>query len=183
MSSDDNQQRYDEIMRQIAGRRPFGRRAPAEESVTPHGRALDAVNAYDSFARLTQVQYAKILCHGPKALQGKAWAGVVVWYHQKGYHGYQELDLFGVWAHYAEQELLLTIGIRRLRYRAPIFDAGVYRVAIENGFQLYYEDDGHPPGAEDKIWYRSAFDSKARLVQRQALSENLMQWRRRVGSN
>ena len=42
---------------------------------------------------------------------------------------------------------MLSIGIRKLHYRAPIFDAGVYRVAIQNGFQLYYEDDGASAGS------------------------------------
>ena len=182
MSSGENQQRYDEIMRKIAGRRPFGEKARAEPRVTPHGRALDMVNAYDSLARLTQDRYAKILCHGPKALHGKAWAGVVVWYRQKGYHGYLKLSLFGVWAHHADDELLLSVGIRKLSYRAPIFDAGVYRVAIEKGFQLYYEDDGQPPGAEDELLYQSSFDAKKRLAHRQALADILMKWRRRAGA-
>lgn len=182
MSSDENQQRYDEIMRKIAGRRPFGEKARAARPVSPQGRALDMVNAYDSFARLTQETYPHILCHGPKALHGKAWAGVVVWYRQKGYHGYQELELFGVWAQHAEKELLLSVGIRKLSYRAPIFDAGVYRVAIENGFQLYYEDDGHPPGGEDQLLYQSPFDTEERLAHRQALSDILTDWRRNAGS-
>ncbi len=182
MSSGENQQRYDEIMRKIAGRRPFGDKARAERTVTLHDRALDMVNAYDSFARLTQDTYPNILCHGPKALHGKAWAGVVIWYRQKGYHGYQKLKLFGVWAHHAEKELLLSVGIRKLSYRAPIFDAGVYRVAIENGFHLYYDDDGHPPGGEDQLLYQSSFDMKERLAHRQALSDILMEWRRIAGS-
>ncbi|MCY4017920.1 MAG: hypothetical protein OXG39_00785 [Chloroflexi bacterium] len=182
MSSGENQQRYDEIMRKIAGRRPFGDKTSAERRVSPHDRALDMVNAYDSFARLTQETYPNILCHGPKALHGKAWSGVVVWYHLKGYHGYQRLELFGVWAQHADKGLLLSVGIRKLSYRAPIFDAGVYRVAIENGFQLYYEDDGHPPGGEDQLLYQSTFDMKERLAHRQALSDILMEWRRKAGT-
>ncbi len=182
MSSGENQRRYDEIMRKIAGRKPFGERARAEQSATPHGRALDMVNAYDSFARLTQDTYPTILCHGPKALHGKAWSSLVVWYRQKGYHGYQKLELFGVWAHYADEELLLSVGIRKLRYRAPIFDAGVYRVAIENGFHLYYDDDGHPPGGEDQLLYQATFDTRERLAHRQALADILAEWRRKAGT-
>lgn len=183
MSSDENQRRYDEIMRKIAGRKPLGRRTPAQESVKPHGRALDMVNAYDSFARLTQGAYANILCHGPKALHGNAWSGVLVWYRQKGYHGYRKLELLGVWAHHAEKRLLLSVGIRTLSYRAPIYDAGVYRVAIENGFHLYYDDDGGPPGADDQLLYQSAFDAKERLAHRKALTEILLEWRRKAGSD
>ena len=43
MSGDENQRRYDEIMRKIAGRRPFGAQgAPAERrALVPMSRALD----------------------------------------------------------------------------------------------------------------------------------------------
>lgn len=182
MSGDENQRRYDEIMRKIAGRGAFGGAAPAQGTLSSHERALDMLNAYDSFARLTQDTYPNILCHGPKALRGKAWSAVVVWYRPKGYHSYQKLDLLGVWAHHAEKELLLSIGIRELKYRAPIFDAGVYRVAIENGFQLYYEDNGRPPGAGDQLLHQATFDIKERLAQRRTLSDIVKEWRRNAGS-
>lgn len=181
MSSEEDQQRYQDIMRKIAGRRPFGGKARDEKPATLHDRVLDMVNAYDSFARLTQYTYAGIQCHGPKALRGSAWSGVVVWYHPKGYHGYQELSMFGIWAHHAANELMLTIGERKLPYRAPIFDAGVYRVAIENGFHLYYEDDGHPPDADDQLLYQAPFDAAERLSHRQALADVLMEWRQDAG--
>ena len=181
MPSDDSQRRYETIMRKIAGRRPFGGKTRDDKPGTLHDRILDMVNAFDSVATLTQDTYPDILCHGPKALNGSAWSAVVIWYHPKGYHGYQELSLLGAWAHHDANELLLSVGIRKLPYRAPIYDAGVYRVAIENGFQLYYEDDGHPPGDGDHLWYQSPFDTKKRLSHRQALSEILVEWRQKAG--
>ena len=180
MSGDENQRRYDEIMRKIASRGAIGGLAREPRMLSPQERALDMLNAYDSFARLTQDTYPNILCHGPKALRGKAWSAVVVWYRPKAYHGYQKLALFGLWAHHAEKELLLSIGIRELSYRAPIFDAGVYRVAIENGFQIYYEDDGRPPGAADQVLYQAPFEIKERLAQRRTLSDIVKEWRRKA---
>ena len=71
---------------------------------------------------------------------------------------------------------MLSIGIRKLQYRAPIFDAGVYRVAIQNGFQLYYEDDAHPPEAGDSPLYHEPFKIEKRLTHRRALCEILDNW-------
>lgn len=179
MSGDDKQRRYEEIMRKIAGRQPFNARTArtrADQNQNPPDRALDLLNAYDSFSGLTQVTYPRILCHGPKALRAKAWSAVVVWHRPKGYHGYQKLTLFGVWAHTIEETLYVSIGQRELAYRAPIFDAGVYRVAIENGFRLYYEDAGGPPGAGDQVLYQAPFDKKERLAQRRTLSDMLATW-------
>ena len=76
---------------------------------------------------------------------------------------------------------MLSIGIRKLQYRAPIFDAGVYRVAIQNGFQLYYEDDGHPPEAGDSPLYHEPFkiekapDSSSRALRN---PRQLAEWHR-----
>ncbi len=182
MPGDVNQRRYDAIMRKIAARGRFGSEPQTRAQASPHERALDMLNAYDSFARLSQASYPKVLCHGPKALQAKVWAAVVIWYRPKGYHGYQKLKLIGLWAHHCQDELCLSLGIRQLSYRAPIFDAGVYRVAIENGFRLYYEDDGHPPGAADQILYQAPFNSKERLAHRRTLTDILSEWRRNATS-
>lgn len=176
MPSDRNQQRYRDILNRIARRRPFGGKPLDETPQTPCDRALDLVNAYDSFVNLTQQSYPDILCYGPKALRRSAWSAVVIWHHQKAYHGYQLLDLLGVWAHFQEQEILLSIGIRSLPYRAPVFDAGVYHVAIQNGFALYYQDGGHPPSADDRLLYQACFKATDRLIHRQSLTDALDTW-------
>lgn len=127
-------------------------------------------------AELAQREYAQILCYGPLALQGRAWSGAVVWYHKRGYHGYQTLSLLGLWAHYHDRRIMLSAGLRQLPYRAPVYDPGVYRVAIQSGFRLYYDDDGQPPHGDDRLLYRAPFDLKERLKHRQALAEILTQW-------
>jgi len=104
----------------------------------------------------------------------------LLWYHSKGYHGYQTLHLLGVWAHYHASEILISIGIRSLPYRAPVYDPGVYRVAIQNNFRIYYDDDGHPPDESDRTLYRATFKSTERLIHRQTLAELLEKWRREI---
>ena len=180
MRAEDKKQRYDSILRNISNRRPFGSAKPDEKRLSPHDRILDLINAFDALAELPQAEYKHILCYGPKAVRGQAWSGVVIWYHSKGYHGYQNLHLLGVWAHYREGELLLSIGIRQLSYRAPVYDPGVYRVAIQNNFSIYYEDDGQPPGEEDRLLFRARFNIKKRLTLRQTLVKILQKWRQEI---
>ena len=176
----DNEERYDDILRRIANRSPFGSRQRETRRATLHERALDLVNAFDALARLARDEYEHYLCYGPKAIGGSAWSGAVIWYHRKGYHGYQTLYLLGVWAHYRDGEMLLSIGIRQLPYRAPVYDAGVYRVAIQKNFRIYYEDAAEPPGDDDRLLYRVAFQEKERLFQRRGLRDILQRWRREI---
>ena len=176
MSADNNAQRYADLQRRIASRRPFGSGPRKDKPGKPTERVLDLLNAFDALAELSQRSYTNVLSYGPKALHGPAWSAVVIWYHRRGYHGYQLLNLLGVWAHYEENRIIVSIGIRQLPYRAPVYDPGVYRVAIENNFRLYYEDDGHPPENEDRLLYRAPFEAKKRLTHRGALNKILEQW-------
>lgn len=180
MCAENKNLRYENILKNISNRRPFGSAKPDEEPRRLHDRALDLINAFDALAKLPQGEFKHILCYGPKAVRGQAWSGVVIWYHSKGYHGYQTLFLLGVWAHYRKGELRLSIGIRQLSYRAPVYDPGVYRVAIQNNFRIYYDDDGHPPGEEDRLLFRARFSMKKRLTLRQTLVETLQKWREEI---
>ncbi len=178
-----NQDRYEDILKRIAERRPFGEKRREVLPQTPQERALDRINAYDCLAGLTRQVYDQWLCYGPKSLRGSAWAGVVAWAHRKGYHGYQTLTLHGVWAHYAGDDMLLSIGSRQLPYDAPVYDAGVFRVAIQNNFRIYYDDSGGPPAEGDRLHYRRAFDEEERLRLRQTLREIVKRWGREMAAD
>ena len=180
--SPENEDRYEDILKRIAERRPFGQKRRDILPQTPHERALDRINAFDCLSNLTRQPYDHWLCYGPKSLRGPAWAGVVVWAHRKGYHGYQQLTLHGVWAHYAEGDILLSMGTRHLPYSASIYDAGVYRVAIGTNFRIYYDDSGGPPADGDDLHFRGAFDDRDRLRQRQSLRQIVNQWRRNMAA-
>ena len=177
MSSQDNEERYQDILKRIAQRRPFGSKRQEQTAHRPHDCALDRINAFDCLAQLTRRKYRQHLCHGPKALRGPAWSGVVIWTHRKGYFGYQTLTLFGVWTHYAGDEIMISIGRRQLPYRAPVYDPGVYRVAIENNFRIYYDDAGGPRDERDSALYRCGYHEEERLTHRRALQEIVQGWR------
>lgn len=180
MGAEDKNQRYQEILKRIDSRRPFGSRREEEKPRAPQDQVLNLLNVYDALADLAGREYKTILCYGPRTCRAPAWSGVVIWYHSKGYHGYQTLNLLGVWAHYRQSEFLTSIGIRSLPYRAPVYDPGVYRVAIQNNFKIYYTDDGHPPDKSDRTLYRAPFKSKERLIHRQTLAGLLQKWRREI---
>lgn len=170
--------RYQDILERIATRRPFARAHPQKKPARPPDQALDLLNAFDTWSDLVLREYDRILCHGPKTVRGAAWSGVVIWYHSKGYHGYQELRILGVWAHYAGDDIVVSAGIRELPYRAPVFDPGAFRHHITSGFQLYYQDKGQPPGTEDHLLLRAKFTGKSRLTLREKLRAIADQWRR-----
>ena len=180
MPADRDHERYQDILKKIAEGRPFGSRRREPLPQTPHDRALDRINAFDTLAPLARKDYRHALCYGPKSLRGSAWSAVVVWYHHKGYHGYQTLFLLGVWAHYDEERILLSIAERQLPYRAPVYDAGVYRVAIQSNFSLYYDDVGAPPASGDRLLHRCRFQEKERLTHRQTLKEIVARWRQQL---
>ena len=90
------------------------------------------------------------------------------------------MHLLGVWAHYDQERILLSIAERQLPYRAPVYDAGVYRVAIQNNFNLYYGDASGPPGKEDRLLHRRRFEEEQRLVHRQTLKEVVAGWQRKL---
>ena len=177
MCSEDKNQRYQDILKRIDSRRPFRSRSEEEKPRAPQDQVLNLLNAYDALADLAGRDFAHILCYGPRTCRAPAWSGVVIWYHNKGYHGYMTLHLLGVWAHYRQSEILISVGVRPLPYRAPVYDPGVFRVAIQNNFRLYYDDDGHPPDERDRTLYCAPFKSKERLIHRQTLAELLEKWR------
>ncbi|MCY4145678.1 MAG: hypothetical protein OXE95_10030 [Chloroflexi bacterium] len=171
--------RYQAILGRIAARRSFGSAHPQEKSARPQDQALDLLNAFDTWSDLALREYDRILCHGPKTVRGAAWSGVVIWYHNKAYHGYQHLRILGVWARYAKGDIVVCAGLRELPYRAPVFDPGAFRHHITGGFQLYYADKGEPPNEGDQLLFQAIFTRGDRLQLRATLRDIADQWRRR----
>jgi len=182
MSADENQKRYEDILKQIARRKPFGNRQPENQAATPQDCILDLMNAWDALASLTQRAYGDIVCYGPKSIRGAAWSAAVIWYHSKGYYGYRKLNLLGIWTHYINANLTLTIGIRQLPYQSAIYNPESYHTAIQRGFKLYYSDKGMPPDDKDRILFQEGYQSKKHLTFRQALHDALRQWQSEIDS-
>lgn len=176
--AESSEERYEDILKRIAERKPFRGQSPENQPAKPHERVLDQINAYDCLADIARRQYASWTLYGPMSLRGAAWAGLMIWAHRKGYHGYKRLSLHGVWAHYAGDQILLSIGSRQLTYNAPVYDPGVYRVAIAKNFRIYYADSGAPPAAEETVLCRVDYHDQDRLQHRQTLVDIARQWRR-----
>ena len=176
MPADDRQQRYDAILRKIANRQ-----AAAPSPQTPQDRALAALNASDSLAALAKREYPRILCYGPQSIRAAAWSGILIWHHQKGYYGYRQLHLLGIWAHYVNAELTLSAAIRPLDYQAPLYSPDAYHATIKRGFQLYYGDRGAPPAENDRLLYQAAYQASQRLHHRRELTRVLRDWQREAG--
>ncbi len=176
MSQDDNQQRYQDILRRIAERKSTKPNPTEKISKSAYDLILDSLNAYDEMAKLPLKSYKYILCYGPQVIRHEMWSGVVVWYRDKGYYGYQLLHLLGVWAHQRTTNIDLIIGVRDLSYRASIYNPEGYHASIRNGFKLFYEDNGHPPDETANILFQSPYNQKERLTFRQTLNKILNQW-------
>ena len=180
MNADHDDERYNDILKKIAEARPFGRSSRELLPQTPHDRALDRINAYDALSLLTRKDYRHVLCYGPKPVRGAAWSAVVVWYHRKDTTAIRPCVCWVLWAHFDYEQILLSIAERQLPYRAPVYDAGVYRVAIQSHFNLYYDDAGGPPEAGDKLLHRCRFQENERLTHRQTLKEIVAIWQRQL---
>jgi len=181
--SDDNQTRYEDILKRIAQRKPFGKSQVEAKPRSAYDLILDSVNAYDTLNAIRQKPHKRVIVHGPKSRQRSTWSGVMIWYRDKGYHGYKSLKLFGVWAHQINADIFLTIGIRQLTYSASIYNAEGYFATIRKDFKLFYDDNGHPPTDADTILFQTLYNAKERLTYRQTLSKIMNQWYADVNSS
>lgn len=181
---DQNQERYDDILKRIANRKPFqSSQSDQKKPKSSYDMILDYVNAFDTLSRIPMKKYDSILCYGPQVIRKVSWSGVVVWYRQKGYHGYRTLYVLGVWSHTIDTDIILTIGIRALPYKQEIYTAEGYHASIRKEFQIFYEDDGHPPTEQDTILFQQVYEQKERLTLRQTLEATLKQWQSDIDQN
>lgn len=143
------------------------------------GRALDEVNAWGYLEDQQQASHRTISCFGPGTFRGYlpvAWAGVGIWYKQKGYYFYDTLGLLGVWALRTEGDAVdLIIGTRTLTYTLPFFNPESYYRRIQTEFRTYYKDSGSPPG-NDQRRYTTRYDPARRLEIRREIEEELRVW-------
>lgn len=171
--SDDPDARYEEILRKIAERKA---REQGQADLTARrdalSRALDMINAHDALEDVCTALQAKKRCYGPAVLTGRTWIGVVVWGFPREYRGYRNLTLIGVWAQHHQEGIDLIVGTRQLPYKADFYEAEAFYKLIRRGFDVYYEDDGHPPEAEGRL-YSARYDLAERLTQRAAVAAAL----------
>ncbi len=167
--------RYRDLKQQI---RPHSA-SPSADLKDDLGRALDDVNAWGFLEDQQQASHRLISCFGPGVFRGylpAAWAGVGIWYKQKGYYFYDTLGLLGIWALRAEGDSVdIIIGVRALTYTLPFFNPESYYRRIQTEFRTYYKDSGAPPAA-DQCRYRVRYDPTRRLEIRRDIEEALRAW-------
>lgn len=163
-------------------RRRIARETPRPPIVDDLGGALDEINAWGALERWTETRLPAILTYGPTALRGYlpgAWAGVMIWHRPRGYYGYRELGVLGVWALRVDDAVVdVAVGRKRLIYQQPLYNPESYHYRIQREFRTDYGDDGAPPAAFD---LRARFDRAGRLALRAAVEAALADWARAVG--
>lgn len=178
--SQNNDDRYQEIMKRIANRKPFEMNQKQKKNSSVYDKIADSLNLLDTLAKLSNKQYENIICHGPKALNYSNWSGVVLWYRPKGYYGYKTLTLLGAWVKQGEKDIKFVLGLRNLDYQAAVYNPEGYFASIRKGFKLFYKDNGHPPTKDDTILYQCTYEAKERLTIRQTLTKYLDQWQQNI---
>lgn len=163
------------IRRQI--KKSINWQKPTVKPTNPQARILAGLNVLSVLDDNTAKYLRDVLHYGPSSFTGKGWAAALIWYRQKGYHGYQTLMLFGIWAVDADDTTRLLIATKPLKFSAPVYNAESYHALIRQSFKTYYADDGSPP-SEDYIIYETTFDPTRRLKLREELATEMIQWLR-----
>jgi hypothetical protein len=145
------------ILAQIAQNRREKAEAPKRAAQDELARILDGLNVWGTLEALRTKRFSLNLCYGPKAIGGlepEPYVGVVVWHRAAGYYGYKTLTLLGVWACEEGGKPVLLVGVKRLPYAAPFYDAEAYHKLIRRNYDLYYQDNGAPPADAQAIPYQ-----------------------------
>lgn len=140
---------------------------------------LSGLNTFEALETVADRGLSSFLWHGPRAFVGTGWAGVLVWFRERGFHTYRTLHLFGVWALAIPDEDAtptdLVIGRRTLSYQAAIYNPESYFALIQRGFQTHYADRGNPPDLanEGQIAWRMRYQAAQRLALRTEIHKQL----------
>lgn len=169
--SAENDSRYEDILRRIAQRQQQEQRAPVQDRLA---EALNALNAYGALDDLP-VRRLRVLCYGPKPFAGEDWAAVLRWYRPRGYLGYQQLSLLGIWARLHQEAVQIIVGTRPLAFKGPYYNAESFNRHIRQRFDIYHEGDASPPRESGRL-LTMLYDPAQRLAQRRELEAALLRW-------
>lgn len=168
--------RYRDLKRQLEQRAPKPLAAKHDDEL---GKVLDEINAWGFLEAQQESHHAKITCFGPGTFRGYlpvTWAGVAMWYKQRGYYYYNTIHLIGIWAlRRADDHIDIAIGTRELVYALPFFNPESYYRRIQQEFRTFYKDSGSPP-ADDQCRQVSRYDPARRLEIRREIEDNLVEW-------
>jgi hypothetical protein len=171
--SDDS--RYEAILRRIEQKKREQASAPRQDDLAA---ILDGVNAVGFLEDIKKAKLEPIICYGPKSFRGHTpapWVGVVLWYKPRGYYYYETLTLLGLWAYEEASESRLVLGMKTLRFSAPIFNPESYYHHIRRGFDIYYPGDASPPSNGLRL-YTVHYEPSRRLEIRAEIQRELARW-------
>jgi hypothetical protein len=154
MPPTDSDSRYEEIMRRIEQRKREEQSAPIFDDLA---RMLDNLSAFATFEDARRRTPREVLMFGPKAVRGYGppmWVGVVVWYRPGGYYRYRVCNLLGLWALREDKttSTRIIVGKKTLKYAQQVYNPESYFKQMQQGFELYYGDNGSPPLAKDWVY-------------------------------
>jgi len=135
----------------------------------PQAYILAGLNVFAVLENQAPQYLHAVLWYGPRSFAARDWAAVLIWYRKKGYHNYQALTLFGIWARADLGRTGLCIGHKTLQYQAAIYNPESYHQLIKRGFTTYYADAGTPPD-EDGILFQTLYEPTRRLALRRELA-------------
>lgn len=159
--------------------RRYPPRPAPQKPDNPQARVLSGLNAFEALETVADRGLAQFLWHGPGSFVGAGWAGVLVWFRERGFHTYRTLHLFGVWALVIVDDdttpIDLVIGRRTLSYQAAIYNPESYFALIQHSFQTHYADRGTPPNLVDggQIAWRARYQADQRLALRTEIHKQL----------
>ena len=162
-----------DLLTQLAAYHREKQRAPLRETQKLLASALDALNVFGVLEDVRAKQFSPTLCCGPAARDGlkpMPWVGAMIWHRPSGYLGYKTLTLLGGWGIQQGTDLQIMLGVRRLAFAAPFYDAEAYFKLIRRAFDLYYQDDGSPPTNAALTFI---YESDKRLEQRELVLKTL----------
>ena len=179
--SDDNNARYDDILRRIAARK--AQESPPDESAQMDmpdlADSLDGLNAWGFLDDLTERELKRVQCFGPEVFKApllrRDWLGVVIWYKLRGYYHYETLWLLGIWALRDGDTITITVGTKALTFNAPAYNPESYYFHLKKRFDIYYDGDASPPPESDRR-FSAVYDAARRLELRDPLQNALAAW-------
>ena len=176
MSRSRSNRHYRDLKQRLEAQTPKPLDAKHDDAL---GKALDDLNAWGFLEAQQAAHHAKITCFGPAVFRGYLpvkWAGVAVWYKQRGYYFYDTIHLVGIWALRRDSgEIGVVVGSRDMTYALPFFNPESYYRRIQDEFRTFYKDNGHPP-PDDACRYVAVYDPANRLDMRRQIEDELAEW-------
>jgi len=168
-----------ELAQLIAQRKQAMQWGPVKQAQSGLMRVLDDLNVFGALEAARKQPPDGLMCFGPKDVFGgksPAWAGTIIWHRRKGYHNYQTLNVFGVWAIGDAEMPEIIAGTRMLTFTGTHYNPESYFYHMQHDFSVYYGDAVPPPSRPGQL-YAVTYERDRRLVLRREVEMIVDSWR------